>query len=736
MATTVENFVLKVRVDGDQKVRNLSGTIQNLSSDLSAFGTSSNAFSNSLGAITSKLGPMGAAATAAGAAFVALGLSALRTADGIQDISDATGISAGALLNFKESVIEAGGGADDFATLATKLNAALQEAAGGNEKLQKSFQALGVFTRDSNGEIRNTQDVLQDIITQFQRGELTGTRYTAAVDLLGKSFLKLNPAALSAANDPFKDAQIAQLAKYQGAIDKLAYTIENKLVTIFGKLAISISESFDRLDRLEAEANQAGNTIGSAAERAGLGGRGGINPFGRGGVPAGQRRMTQREQEAYQARLMAPAVGIPRGRTEAAMAAAAAPAPGKGGDFGATPEATLRAIAASQKRIEQSRAETARATDSEINQDRLRAILTFANQREQIEARTNAQLREIEIQRDSDIARARAEIFDQERLSTAQKQAEFTAKQKELEIKAISDLAKARAQGQELLSREDKRISDIVANSQRLVQNEQARLEVETQRRDLANSLLTATERERANAQDILAIETERLAKLREIQQIIDLPSQDRAAREQEINDIYDNRRRKTLEQQQLDLETSRNFTAGFELALNQYVEDASNAFQRSQEVFSSVTNNMGSALDKFVETGKLDFGDLARNIIADIIKIELRAQAAQYLRMLFGGGGGGGGGILSSLFSALTGSRSAGGPVSAGNAYRVGESGPETFVPTGAGTIVPGIGATSVTYNINAVDASSFRSMIAQDPEFLFAVTEQGRRRQPSQRR
>jgi phage-related minor tail protein len=73
---------------------------------------------------------------------------------------------------------------------------------------------------------------------------------------------------------------------------------------------------------------------------------------------------------------------------------------------------------------------------------------------------------------------------------------------------------------------------------------------------------------------------------------------------------------------------------------------------------------------------------------------------------------------------------------VSAGRAYTVGESGPETFVPTGAGSIVPGGGATSVTYNINAVDAASFQSLIARDPEFLFAVTEQGRRRMPNNRR
>jgi hypothetical protein len=42
------------------------------------------------------------------------------------------------------------------------------------------------------------------------------------------------------------------------------------------------------------------------------------------------------------------------------------------------------------------------------------------------------------------------------------------------------------------------------------------------------------------------------------------------------------------------------------------------------------------------------------------------------------------------------------------------------------------GGGGGSVTYNINAVDAASFKSMLARDPEFLHSVAEQGRRSLP----
>jgi hypothetical protein len=71
-----------------------------------------------------------------------------------------------------------------------------------------------------------------------------------------------------------------------------------------------------------------------------------------------------------------------------------------------------------------------------------------------------------------------------------------------------------------------------------------------------------------------------------------------------------------------------------------------------------------------------------------------------------------------------------------------VGERGPELFVPQSAGRIIPnnalGGGSnvvnnsTAVTYSIQAVDASSFRSLIARDPEFIHNVSEQGRRSMP----
>lgn len=181
--------------------------------------------------------------------------------------------------------------------------------------------------------------------------------------------------------------------------------------------------------------------------------------------------------------------------------------------------------------------------------------------------------------------------------------------------------------------------------------------------------------------------------------------------------------------------EQQNSFVAGWGRAFAEYATTATNAATQAQNIFGTVTKGIEDSFVNFAKTGKLSVKDLFKSIVETI----LRSQVQQLIARTFGGGfgGGGGGSFLGSLFSAfIGGGRAAGGPVSAGRAYTVGESGPETFVPAGAGSIVPGGAATMVTYNINAVDAASFRSLVASDPEFIFAVTEQGRKRMPAQRR
>ncbi|WHO40508.1 tail tape measure protein [Sphingobium sp. AP49] len=93
------------------------------------------------------------------------------------------------------------------------------------------------------------------------------------------------------------------------------------------------------------------------------------------------------------------------------------------------------------------------------------------------------------------------------------------------------------------------------------------------------------------------------------------------------------------------------------------------------------------------VHSGKFGFEDLRRIALSVLDEI-----AASALRSTIGGGSSRGGGLASlgaSLLSAAMGlpGRATGGPVAPGRGYLVGERGPELFVPTSSGQVVPQAG-------------------------------------------
>jgi lambda family phage tail tape measure protein len=161
--------------------------------------------------------------------------------------------------------------------------------------------------------------------------------------------------------------------------------------------------------------------------------------------------------------------------------------------------------------------------------------------------------------------------------------------------------------------------------------------------------------------------------------------------------------------------------------AWEEYTNKALDSSAHIKSSFENFTNGMEDALVKFVMTGKLSFKDLAQSIIADLARIAAKRAIVAIGTSLFGFANGG--------------------EVMGKTPIIVGERGPELFIPQSAGKIVSnstlkgsgqsggGGSQTVVNYNIQAVDASSFRSLVARDPSFIYAVTEQGRRSQPTRR-
>jgi lambda family phage tail tape measure protein len=163
-----------------------------------------------------------------------------------------------------------------------------------------------------------------------------------------------------------------------------------------------------------------------------------------------------------------------------------------------------------------------------------------------------------------------------------------------------------------------------------------------------------------------------------------------------------------------------------------------SNMFSGFGTLISNLTSGLGSIISSIGGTLFDVIGSIGGTLF-DIIG-SLGSGLGDILGSI--GGGGGGGGILSTLFdvgASLFGFAS-GGVIPNNKPVLVGERGPELLFGAGGMGVMSnqdsfGGGSTAITYNINAVDALSFKQMIAQDPTFLYAVTLQGAKGIPNRR-
>ena len=207
--------------------------------------------------------------------------------------------------------------------------------------------------------------------------------------------------------------------------------------------------------------------------------------------------------------------------------------------------------------------------------------------------------------------------------------------------------------------------------------------------------------------------------------------------------------------------EQSRSWSTGWKRAMNEYVDNATNASKRAEYLFRTATQGMEEAIVNFAKTGKFEFSNFLEMMLEELLRSQIQQTfAAMMMGMqntmratsFMPGESGGiptrssGGGILSSIGNVIGSIGSSigklfggffadGGTLGAGKWGIAGERGPEII--SGPANITPmGMGSTYVTYNINAVDAMSFKQMVAQDPAFIHAVASKGARSIPGTRR
>jgi lambda family phage tail tape measure protein len=175
-----------------------------------------------------------------------------------------------------------------------------------------------------------------------------------------------------------------------------------------------------------------------------------------------------------------------------------------------------------------------------------------------------------------------------------------------------------------------------------------------------------------------------------------------------------------------------RTFSQGWKEAFEDYEDEATNAAKKAEEVFTSATKGMEDSIVGFAKTGKFEFKSLVSDILEQLLRSQIQSLIASTFKMPFGNTGGSVGGGIGGIFDGFFAN---GGTLGAGKFGIAGEAGPELI--SGPATITPLTGGNSgnVTYNINAVDALSFRQLVARDPGFIHAVAMKGGSKVPQGR-
>ena len=136
---------------------------------------------------------VGVASVAAGAAALKLASDVGKTADDLITLSNQTGISAQKLQEWDYAMRFIDVDMDTMTKSMARLVRSMDNANKGSKDVVEAFNKLGVSWKDSAGNMRNNQEVFNDLIDALGKIENETERDALAMRLFGRSAQELNP---------------------------------------------------------------------------------------------------------------------------------------------------------------------------------------------------------------------------------------------------------------------------------------------------------------------------------------------------------------------------------------------------------------------------------------------------------------------------------------------------------------------------------------------------------------
>ena len=175
----LNHFKSQLRAVGNVKLRAASEQVKELGNKLTSAGEAMRGLSIAGAAVAGSVG--------------ALAVKSGRAADDLNTLAKVTGISTDNLQKYAAAADLVDVSVDAIAKSNKRLEKSMYSAANGSKTQKKLFKELGVSVKDSDGNLRDSEDVFQDVITALGGMTDETKRDAIAMQLMGKSASELNP---------------------------------------------------------------------------------------------------------------------------------------------------------------------------------------------------------------------------------------------------------------------------------------------------------------------------------------------------------------------------------------------------------------------------------------------------------------------------------------------------------------------------------------------------------------
>lgn len=240
----------KAMKDAGVTSKTLGDYIKDLAEKMSGAEKSGSTFGDMLKANLSAdaLKATGQAILDVGKGLYEMGVNSAKYADDVMVMSTQFGLSTDTIQEFQYMAELTDTSLETITGSLSKLTKNMQTASKGTGDTYEAFKALGVSITDSNGQLRDSEDVFNDVIDALGQMDNQTQADAYAMQIFGKSAMELNP-LISAGSDA--------IAEYAEEAHQMGYVLDNDTLTALGDLDDSMQRSQNALNAVKNQIGQA-----------------------------------------------------------------------------------------------------------------------------------------------------------------------------------------------------------------------------------------------------------------------------------------------------------------------------------------------------------------------------------------------------------------------------------------------------------------------------------------------